>query len=149
MKMSLTQLTKSYNLWSNGERIRSIGNNKKFIYFFSYLVSSTTSTSVGAVMGALECPAVGSSVFSSPFVELITCRISRNKKWYQTSQTQKTGRKGSSLNHVMQLETWTRSDKDRLIWTEALKRHHKLKIKAGSYSSCSSSPKRNSTVKSS
>lgn len=40
----------------------------------SYLVSSATSTSAGAVMGALECPAVGSSVFSSPFVELITCR---------------------------------------------------------------------------
>lgn len=40
-----------------------------------YLVSSGTSTSVGAVMGALECPAVGSSVFSSPFVELITCTI--------------------------------------------------------------------------
>lgn len=39
----------------------------------SYFVSSATSTSVGAVMGALECPAVGSSVFSSPFVELITC----------------------------------------------------------------------------
>lgn len=39
----------------------------------SYLVSSATSTSVGAVIGAFECPAVGSSVFSSPFVELITC----------------------------------------------------------------------------
>lgn len=39
----------------------------------SYFVSSATSTSVGAVMGALECPAVGSSVFNSPFVELITC----------------------------------------------------------------------------
>lgn len=25
-------------------------------------------------MGAFECPAVGSSVFSSPLVELITCR---------------------------------------------------------------------------
>lgn len=39
-----------------------------------YFVSSVTSTSVGAVMGAFECPAVGSSVFSSPLVELITCR---------------------------------------------------------------------------
>ena len=39
----------------------------------SYFVSSATSTSVGAVMGALECPAVGSSVFSSPLGELITC----------------------------------------------------------------------------
>lgn len=38
-----------------------------------YFVSSVTSTSVGAVMGAFECPAVGSSVFSSPLVELITC----------------------------------------------------------------------------
>lgn len=38
----------------------------------SYFVSSVTSTSVGAVMGAFECPAVGSSVFSSPLVELIT-----------------------------------------------------------------------------
>ena len=37
-----------------------------------YLVSSVTSTSVGAVMGAFEWPAVGSSVFSSPLVELIT-----------------------------------------------------------------------------
>lgn len=37
-----------------------------------YFVSSVTSTSVGAVMGAFECPAVGSSVFSSPLVELIT-----------------------------------------------------------------------------
>lgn len=34
-----------------------------------YLVSSATSTSAGAAMGALEWPAVGSSVFSSPLVE--------------------------------------------------------------------------------
>lgn len=34
-----------------------------------YLVSSATSTSAGAVMGALEWPAVGSSAFSSPLVE--------------------------------------------------------------------------------
>lgn len=34
-----------------------------------YLVSSETFTSAGAVMGALECPAVGSSAFSSPLVE--------------------------------------------------------------------------------
>lgn len=40
----------------------------------SYLVSSATSISAGAVMGALECPAVGSSVFSSPFVELTTLK---------------------------------------------------------------------------
>lgn len=39
-----------------------------------YLVSSATSTSALAVIGALECPAVGSSVFSSPLVELITWR---------------------------------------------------------------------------
>jgi len=38
----------------------------------TYLVSSITSTSAGAVMGAFERPAVGSSVFSSPFVELTT-----------------------------------------------------------------------------
>lgn len=37
-----------------------------------HLVSSATSTSALAVIGALECPAVGSSVFSSPLVELIT-----------------------------------------------------------------------------
>jgi hypothetical protein len=37
-----------------------------------HLVSSITSTSVGAVMGAFERPAVGSSVFNSPFVELTT-----------------------------------------------------------------------------
>lgn len=35
-----------------------------------HFVSSATSTSAGAVMGALECPAVGSSAFSSPLVEL-------------------------------------------------------------------------------
>lgn len=38
----------------------------------TYFVSSITSTSAGAVMGASERPAVGSSVFSSPFVELTT-----------------------------------------------------------------------------
>lgn len=38
----------------------------------TYFVSSITSTSAGAVMGAFERPAVGSSVFSSPFVELTT-----------------------------------------------------------------------------
>lgn len=38
-----------------------------------YLESSATSTSTLAVIGAFECPAVGSSVFSSPFVELTTC----------------------------------------------------------------------------
>ena len=38
-----------------------------------YFVSSATSTSAGAVMGALECPAVGSSAFSSPLVELSAC----------------------------------------------------------------------------
>lgn len=32
-------------------------------------VSSTMSTSWGAVIGVLECPAVGSSLASSPFVE--------------------------------------------------------------------------------
>lgn len=50
----------------------------------SYLVSSATSTSAGAVMGALECPAVGSSVFSSPFVELITCGKERQSRTTQT-----------------------------------------------------------------
>lgn len=38
----------------------------------TYFVSSITSTSAGVVMGAFEQPAVGSSVFSSPFVELTT-----------------------------------------------------------------------------
>lgn len=47
----------------------------------TYLVSSITSTSVGAVMGALERPAVGSSVFNSPFVELTTCRKEEGKKY--------------------------------------------------------------------
>lgn len=37
-----------------------------------HLVSSATSTSAVAVIGAFECPAVGSSVFSSPLVELMT-----------------------------------------------------------------------------
>lgn len=54
-------------------RPRSGGTDKAGV-LASYLVSSATSTSAGAVMGALECPAVGSSVFSSPLVELITCR---------------------------------------------------------------------------
>lgn len=45
----------------------------------TYLVSSITSTSVGAVMGAFERPAVGSSVFNSPFVELTTCKIKQTK----------------------------------------------------------------------
>lgn len=46
----------------------------------TYLVSSITSTSVGAVMGAFERPAVGSSVFNSPFVELTTCEKKKRKK---------------------------------------------------------------------
>ena len=46
----------------------------------TYLVSSITSTSVGAVMGAFERPAVGSSVFNSPFVELTTCKKEKEKK---------------------------------------------------------------------
>jgi len=45
----------------------------------TYLVSSITSTSVGAVMGAFERPAVGSSVFNSPFVELTTCKREKKK----------------------------------------------------------------------
>lgn len=45
---------------------------KVFLKNGTYFVSSATSTSAGAVMGALECPAVGSSVFTSPLVELIT-----------------------------------------------------------------------------
>jgi len=48
----------------------------------TYLVSSITSTSVGAVMGAFERPAVGSSVFNSPFVELTTCKREKKKKIY-------------------------------------------------------------------
>lgn len=51
----------------------------------TYLVSSITSTSVGAVMGAFDRPAVGSSVFNSPFVELTTCLIKRKNIYvYQT-----------------------------------------------------------------
>lgn len=46
--------------------------NPKDIKRMTYFVSSITSTSAGAVMGAFERPAVGSSVFSSPFVELTT-----------------------------------------------------------------------------
>lgn len=38
----------------------------------THLVSSTISTSCCWVMGVLECPAVGSSAFSSPLVELTT-----------------------------------------------------------------------------
>lgn len=44
-----------------------------------YLESSATSTSTLAVIGAFECPAVGSSVFSSPLVELTTCKKNRAK----------------------------------------------------------------------
>lgn len=39
----------------------------------THFVSSTSSTSGCCVMGVFECPAVGSSAFSSPLVELTTC----------------------------------------------------------------------------
>lgn len=57
-------------------------------YTEPYLVSSATSTSAGAAMGALEWPAVGSSVFSSPLVEFsawraVAIRLARLR---QTSQ---------------------------------------------------------------
>lgn len=45
-----------------------------------YLESSATSTSTLAVIGAFDCPAVGSSVFSSPFVELTTCTKNTEQK---------------------------------------------------------------------
>lgn len=45
-----------------------------------YLASSATSTSTLAVIGAFECPAVGSSVFSSPLVELTTCKKNTEQK---------------------------------------------------------------------
>lgn len=44
----------------------------------TYLASSTTSTSACAVMGALECAPVGSSTFSSPLVELTTCKTNKH-----------------------------------------------------------------------
>ena len=50
------------------------------VFVCPYLVSSATSTSALAVIGALECPAVGSSVLSSPLVELITCRLEMEKR---------------------------------------------------------------------
>ena len=55
----------------------------------TYLVSSITSTSVGAVMGAFERPAVGSSVFNSPFVELTTCKKEKEKNIYTHTQKKK------------------------------------------------------------
>ena len=41
-------------------------------FLYTYFVSSTKSASGCCVIGVFECPAVGSSVFSSPFVELTT-----------------------------------------------------------------------------
>lgn len=46
----------------------------------TYLVSSTISTSACAVIGVLECPAVGSSLANSPFVELTTYTYVRMNK---------------------------------------------------------------------
>lgn len=45
---------------------------KNPLEIWTYLASSTTSTSAWAVIGALECAPVGSSTFSSPLVELTT-----------------------------------------------------------------------------
>lgn len=67
------------NLYSAGAP--SSGNAYQEHIWETYFVSSATSTSAGAVMGALECPAVGSSVFSSPFVELMTWGSHRQKQY--------------------------------------------------------------------
>lgn len=69
----------------------------------SYLVSSATSTSAGAVMGALECPAVGSSVFSSPFVELITCRKEPQSPTAQTHTSGSMIKGGNQLQSDLNL----------------------------------------------
>lgn len=56
----------------------------------AYLESSATSTSTLAVIGAFECPAVGSSVFSSPLVELTTCKKNterKEEKWISPNDT--------------------------------------------------------------
>lgn len=58
-----------------------------------YLASSATSTSTLAVIGAFECPAVGSSVFSSPLVELTT--------WEEEHTA-----KGGELNQIYQKKTY-------------------------------------------
>lgn len=54
---------------------------------YTYLVSSTTSTS-GGVIGVLEWPAVGSSPPGSPFMELTTCTT--DTRPYFTSTSRKT-----------------------------------------------------------
>lgn len=56
------------------QSINTFDNLCVYMCVSPYLASSATSTSALAVIGALECPAVGSSVFSSPLVELITWR---------------------------------------------------------------------------
>lgn len=53
---------------------------RKLIIVCSYFVSDCVSNSVCAVIGVLECPAVGSSAFSSPFVELTTCGCQKRKE---------------------------------------------------------------------
>ena len=69
----------------------------------TYLVSSITSTSVGAVMGAFERPAVGSSVFNSPFVELTTCKKEKEKNIY--IHTQKSNKLYNDKHKVFKLES--------------------------------------------
>ena len=72
----------------------------------TYLVSSITSTSVGAVMGAFERPAVGSSVFNSPFVELTTCKREKKKYIYIYTHTHTKSNKLYNDKHkVFKLES--------------------------------------------
>ena len=47
--------------------------NIEMVGMVTYLVSSTTSTSAGAVIGSMERPPAGSSPGNSPLVELTTC----------------------------------------------------------------------------
>lgn len=88
---------------------------RKLTLFGSYLGSSATSTSVGAVMGALECPAVGSSVFSSPFVEGITCTV---KEHQQRSDTDTLS--WGVLPHEKSANIWIDPDKKPLRGRERI-----------------------------
>lgn len=85
----------------------------------THFVSSATSTSVGAVMGALECPAVGSSVFSSPFVELITCRhvhihihIHGSSLRTAPSEQEDENIKGKKRQETERDQEWNRGEKE-------------------------------------
>jgi hypothetical protein len=74
-----------------GLTVASTGSLSATAHPEPYFVSSATSTSAGAAMGALEWPAVGSSVFSSPLVELSALKSSGYQASTSCSLTNVTG----------------------------------------------------------